>query len=251
VRYLFRSVLGTFLLAGGITALVYGIAQAIEIGNCGTDEHGRVIGPPCPTGTGAMIALMVAGAFVGIFGAGLYANRGEPDGSRSTGFGMGIAIGQLRFWGAMLIAGPAAAAIGIIDLHEDEFRPGMEVVLAGGGSLVLINILGALMFGGRGSPGEPRRKKVPPPTAAAPSPPPVGPLSPPPVPAEPVRQWEPDAGLAGLGTSTVADSGLAGAEQTAHADVYARLDKLSELHRSGALSDSEYETAKARLMAGL
>jgi hypothetical protein len=243
VRYLFRSVLGTFLLAGGITALSYGIAQAIEIGNCGTDKYGRVIGPACPTGTGPMIALMVAGAFVGIFGAGIYANRGEPGGGRSTGLGMGIAVGQLRFWAAMLIAGPAAAAIGIVDLHEDDFQPGLEIVIVSAGALVLVNVLGA-MIAGRATGGSPSREKVPPPTATVPPP------AAPPVPVE-VKQWDGQTGLAGLGTSTVADSGLAGAEQSAHGDVYARLDRLSELHRSGALSDAEYETAKARLLAEL
>ena len=146
MRYLFRTVLGTALLAGGLTALCYGIAQAIEIGSCGTDEHGRVVGPPCPTGTGPMIGLMVGGAFLGVFGSGIYANRGHLEGGvTGPGIGMGIAIGQLRFWAASIPAAAGAALIGIVDLHEDQFKPGMEIVWLGAGSVIVVNLLGVMM----------------------------------------------------------------------------------------------------------
>jgi len=55
VSRLIRIAMGLALFAGGLTFLAYGIAQAIENGNCGTDKYGRSVGPPCPTGFGPMI----------------------------------------------------------------------------------------------------------------------------------------------------------------------------------------------------
>ena len=43
-----RVLIGFALAAGGLTFLVYGITQAIEVGSCGTDEYGNSVGPPCP-----------------------------------------------------------------------------------------------------------------------------------------------------------------------------------------------------------
>lgn len=264
MRYLIRTVVGMFLLSAGLTSLAYGIAQAISVGSCGTDDQGRTVGPPCPSGVGAMIVFMVLGAFVGIAGGGLVASRGNPEGSSGGGLGMGIAIGQLRFWAAAIPAGAAAAAIGIIDFHEDQFQPGLEIVAATAGSIILVNVL-ASVFAHRSGVSR-ARLAVPPPggslsTVAMPppgmpmqSPPfgqtPVGPVAvPPPAPSSPTPQSE--TGLAGLGNSTIADSGLAGAEQSAHGEIYAQLDRLAELQRSGALSQADYETARAKLLAGL
>ena len=51
MRVIVRTGIGYLLFAGGLTFFVYGIAQAIETGNCGTDEYGRSIGPPARAGS--------------------------------------------------------------------------------------------------------------------------------------------------------------------------------------------------------
>ena len=58
---LIRTTIGLGAAAAGLTALTYGIAQAIENGSCGVDEYGNVLGAPCPDGFGPMIVLMVFG----------------------------------------------------------------------------------------------------------------------------------------------------------------------------------------------
>ena len=48
---LIRTTIGLGAAAAGLTALTYGIAQAIENGSCGVDEYGNVLGAPCPDGS--------------------------------------------------------------------------------------------------------------------------------------------------------------------------------------------------------
>ena len=92
-----RVLIGFALATGGLTFLVYGIAQAIEVGNCGTDEL-RELGRArrARPARDPMIVLMVLGTFVAIVGAGLASpGRGAS----------GIVGGTLRFIAALIIVG--------------------------------------------------------------------------------------------------------------------------------------------------
>jgi hypothetical protein len=115
VKVIVRTGIGYLLFAGGLTFLVYGIAQAIGLGNCGTDEYGRSIGPPCPSGFGPMIGLMIAGTFVALIGAAVAA------------VGLGV-VARLVLAGIVAIG--AGIALGFVDLHDDDSRPGLEIVAA-------------------------------------------------------------------------------------------------------------------------
>jgi len=95
--------------AGGLTLLTYGIAQAIEIGSCGTDEYGNVLGAPCPDGFGPMIVLMIAGSFVALAGAAL-------------------ASTLVRFILPIIVAACAGVVLGFVDLDETDTRPGLEII---------------------------------------------------------------------------------------------------------------------------
>jgi hypothetical protein len=123
VRLVVSTALGLAALAGGLTWFGYGLAQAIENGSCGTDKYGRAVGPPCPSGTGAMIALMVLGVFLAVGGAGLFSLRRGFAASGVLG-----GVGRLLF--GIFGVGIACAVFGIVDLHADDTRPGYEVVLA-------------------------------------------------------------------------------------------------------------------------
>jgi hypothetical protein len=123
VRLFVHTVLGLGLFAGGLTWFGYGLAQSIETGSCGTSRSGRVVGPPCPSGTGAMIALMILGVFIAVGGSALFSTR--------NGFApMGIVGGVGRLLFGILGVGAAAAVFAIVDLHADDSRPGYEVVIA-------------------------------------------------------------------------------------------------------------------------
>jgi amino acid transporter len=111
VSLVIRALIGFALAAAGLTFLTYGIAQAIEVGSCGTDEYGNAVGPPCPPGIGPMIVLMVLGTFVALIGA-------------------AIAGRLLRFIPVIMVAALAGVVLGIVDLHDDDTRPGNEIVVA-------------------------------------------------------------------------------------------------------------------------
>jgi amino acid transporter len=123
VGLVIRVLIGFALAAAGLTFLTYGIAQAIEIGSCGTDEYGTAIGPPCPPGMGPMIVLMVLGTFVALAGAAL-ASR------------------LLRFIAVIMVAALGGAVLGIVDLHAGDTRPGYEIVVAVVAPLLLFSLPG-------------------------------------------------------------------------------------------------------------
>jgi len=87
------------------------------------------VGPPCPSGTGALIALTILGVFLAVGGAGLFSVRG---GFAASGIAGGV--GRLLF--GIFGVGIAAAVFGIVDLHADDTRPGYEIVV-----VVLIAVL--------------------------------------------------------------------------------------------------------------
>jgi hypothetical protein len=137
MRVIVRTGIGYLLFAGGLTFLVYGIAQAIQMGNCGSDSYGRAVGPPCPTGFGPMIVLMILGTFVALIGAGV----------AWVGAGVGV---RLIFAGIVAIV--AGVVLGFVDLNADDSRPGLEIVIA------VLAPLAVLSLPGPAAP-EPRRRR--------------------------------------------------------------------------------------------
>ena len=132
--------IGFAMFAGGMTLLVYGIAQAIQMGNCGTDEYGTArSGPPAPSGFGPMIVLTIAGTFVALGGAAL----------RSSLMGLILAV---------VAAVCAGVVLGIVDLDEADSRPGLEIVAAVTAPMVLF----AVPFTGRAARRERDAPAVPP-----------------------------------------------------------------------------------------
>ena len=115
MRTIVRTGIGYLLFAGGMTFLVYGIAEAIEMGNCGTDEYGNSIGPACPSGFAPMIVLTILGTFMAIIGAGVAS----------------VALGVIaRLVLAAIVAVLAGVVLGIADVNAGDSRPGLEIVAA-------------------------------------------------------------------------------------------------------------------------
>jgi hypothetical protein len=126
VKSVLRIAIGFAAFAGGLTFLVYGIAQAITTGSCGSSSSGMSYGP-CPSGFGPMIALMVLGTLVAIVGLGIAA--GSPRG-----------VG--RFIAALIVAVLAGLVLGFVDLHSDDTRPGLEILAAVVAPLLLFTLPG-------------------------------------------------------------------------------------------------------------
>jgi hypothetical protein len=198
VRVIVRTGIGYLLFAGGLTFLVYGIAQAIETGSCGTDEYGRSIGPACPSGLGPMIGLMIVGTFVALIGAAV----------ASVGIGV---VARLVFAG--IIAVVAGVVLGFVDLHDDDSRPGPEIVLAVLAPLAVLSL-----------PGPKAREKRPRTPILQPvTDPPVTFATPPPV------------------TTT---------RQSAD-EIAARLRQLDQLKESGLLDEAAYKERRKQILAEL
>ena len=196
MRVIVRTGIGYLLFAGGLTFLVYGIAQAIQTGNCGTDQYGRSIGPACPSGMGPMIALMILGTFVALIGAAVAA------------VGLGV-VARLVFAGIIAIV--AGVVLGFVDLHDDDSRPGPEIVLA------VLAPLAVLSF-----PGPKARKKRPRAPIMQPgTDPPVTFATPPPA------------------TRQSAD------------EIAARLRQLDQLRESGLLDEAAYKERRKQILAEL
>ena len=209
MRLIVRSALGLGLLAGGLTCFGYGLAQAIENGSCGTDKYGRAVGPPCPSGTGPMILLMILGVFVAFAGASLFVSRRRVGAMAFVG-GVGL------FLFGLFVSGIASAVIGIVDLHDDDTRPGYEIVV-----VVLVAVLLPAI------PALLRR----------------GPAATPPPPA-----------LAGtpLAFTTAPPAPPAPAASPAKAeDIASRLRQLEQLKQSGLLSGDEYDQRRKQILAEL
>jgi TM2 domain-containing membrane protein YozV len=212
VRRLVSTVLGLGLFAGGLTWFGYGLAQTIENGSCGTDKYGRTVGPPCPSGTGALIALMILGVFLAVGGSGLFSTRG---GFAARGILGGV--GRLLF--GLFGVGIAAAVFGIVDVHADDTRPGYEIVI----TVLVLTLVPAIPALLRRQPaGTPVPALAGTPLAFATAPP--TPTRPPP--REPA-------------TTAKAE------------DVASRLRQLEQLKASGLLSGDEYVQRRKQILAEL
>jgi len=211
VRRLLRTAFGLGLFAAGLTWFGYGLAQTIENGSCGTSRSGQIY-PPCPSGTGALIALMVLGVFLAVGGSGLFSLRG---GFATSGILGGV--GRLLF--GIFGVGIAAAVFAIVDLHADDTRPGYEIVIA----VLVATLLPAI-------PALLRRQPAPAPSLAGA---PVAFATAPPAPAPtPTAPREP-------ATTAKAE------------DVASRLRQLEQLKASGLLAGDEYDQRRKQILAEL
>ena len=57
---------------------------------------------------------------------------------------MAVLGGMLRFFGATALAAIGAAVLGIVDVHPDDTRPGVEIVWLVSGSVLLVSLPGLL-----------------------------------------------------------------------------------------------------------
>jgi hypothetical protein len=231
VRLLVRTVLGLGLFAGGFTFFAYGLAQAIENGSCGTDRAGNTVGPPCPSGFGPMIGLMVVGVFAAFAGSWLFASR-----RRGMSVGLAVLGGMARFFVALLLVAAAAVVVGAVDFHDADTRPGMEIVAFVAATVLLLTVPGMLSAGAP-RPAAPAPAAAPPPPPAA-APPAAAP--PPPPAAAPPAAAPPPPAPAGF------DAQRARAE-----DVASRLRQLDQLRESGLLPDAEYAERRRQILAEL
>lgn len=219
--YYLKGFLGAALFFGGVALFNVKLVGLLETGTCASGNVAYEVAPgyECPEGTGTDILLMVGGIFAGLIGAGVYAFRGKsPRGDGGPGFAGFFGAGTFA-WGLFFAATGATALFTALTndtIGEDGELGGIIVgitFLVMGLPALLISLWGlAKSFGGS------RRDERPP----------------------------------GLGTApTAASSGIFGtptASPTASGDPLGKIERLDQLRKSGALTESEFEREKAKLL---
>jgi hypothetical protein len=107
-----RVAIGLVICGASVVAFAWGLYHLIRTGNCGTDENGFSVGPPCPPETAGHILAIIGAVFVSLAGMAIYGARGQ--GARPSRVGLGAIMWFLLFAGvsaAILLAtfGPAAS----------------------------------------------------------------------------------------------------------------------------------------------
>jgi hypothetical protein len=212
MRGVLRIAAGFAVFAGGLTFLVYGIAQAISIGSCGSSSNGLSYGPSCPSGMGPLILLMILGTFAALIGAGVASVR-------SSRGGVAVLGGVGRFIAALIVAVVAGVVLGFVDPHADDTRPGLEIVAAVVVPLLLFTVPAIGIVAAR---------KIKP--VAAPA----------------------DDGAIVWQTPAPKPAATANANANANAqDIASRLKQLEQLRASGLLDEAAYKERRTQILAEL
>jgi hypothetical protein len=232
MAYLLKAILGLGLFGGGITLANVKLVQLLETGTCASGNTPYAIRNPCPAGTGTAILLLTAGIFAAVIGAGLFAVRGTPSwSSRRDERVSAFAV----TWGIGFTATGATALIAA--LGDDSLGQGGEL----GGIIVGITFLvmgvPALLYAAWSliaSVGSRDER-----------------------PATTTMSLGSGGGTATTGAfggftapapRPAVGFGTVPRASTGEGDRIAKLEKLANLRKSGALTEQEFEREKARLL---
>jgi hypothetical protein len=81
--YLIKAPLGLGLFFGGLVLANVKLVSLLETGTCASGNTPYQIAQPCPSGTGTDILLLMGSIFAAIIGIGLFAYRGDPPWDRN------------------------------------------------------------------------------------------------------------------------------------------------------------------------
>jgi len=247
--YLIKAPLGLGLFFGGVILFNVKLVALLETGTCasGTNTPYLVV-QKCPSGTGTDILLLVGSIFAGLIGAALFGLRGDPPWNRD---GRGGRFGGISFglfaWGVFFTATGATSLIASLTNQAISDSSGGKLggIIVGGTFLVmgvpaLLIALGGLVKGLAGRGGRDER----PPTMTATS---SGMAS-----GRPMSRLS--AGLdqaraaqqmgSSLPWGSAPPSGAGGTSGQ-----IAKLERLQKLRESGALTQTEFEREKAKVLA--
>jgi hypothetical protein len=233
VGYLVKAGVGLALFFGGIVLFNVKLLQLLDVGTCASGNVPYEIAPgyECPEGTGTDILLLTASIFIGLIGGAVFAFRGDPPwGKRDRSFVGLFGYGTLA-WG-IFFAGTGATLM-IATLTDESLGADSELGAKITGITFLVMGVPALLIGLWGViKGVTGRDERP----AGASTGAAGLLSQVP-------------GLGKLG-SAVSSSTQAAAPGKAGGSSVDKLERLQKLKESGALTQSEFEREKAKILAG-
>jgi hypothetical protein len=246
--YLIKAPVGLAMFLGGIALFNVKLVSLLQTGTCASGNTPYQIAQPCPSGTGTDILLLMAGIFGGLIGAGIFAFRGDPPWNRdkpinsASGFSFGVFA-----WGLFFTATGATSLIAsLTDQAVQDSSGGQLGGLIVGGTFLVMGVPALLISLWNLVSGFGKRDERPA-TAVA------------------------TAGIGGMGGGMMSrmSAGLnqaRGAQQLASrlpwgstgpttsagggtGGQIAKLERLQKLRESGALTDSEFEREKAKILS--
>jgi hypothetical protein len=246
--YLIKAPLGLGMFIGGIVLFNIKLVSLLETGTCASGNTPYQIAQPCPAGTGTDILLLMAGIFGGLIGAGIFAFRGDPPWNKdkplnsASDFSFGLFA-----WGFFFTATGATSLIA--SLTDEAVKGSSGGQLGGlivGGTFLLMGLPVLLLSLWRLVSGLGKRDERPA-TATG-------------------------IAAAGMGSGGMMSRMSAGLNQARAAQQLgnrlpwgstgpaasagggtggqiAKLERLQKLRESGALTDSEFEREKAKILS--
>lgn len=221
MSYYIKSVLGAAIFIGAVVLFNVKLTELLDVGTCATGSTPYQIARPCPEGTGTDILLLTGSIFAGLLGAGIFALRGSSP--RGEGRLSGISSGML-VWGVFFTATGAVALLHA--LTSAAVTPGGKLGGAIVGATFLLMGLPVLIFILTGVISDLRDPSTPAPGA-------------PPPPRAPAPR------LVSAPTSPPAAASAQSGD-----DTIGKLERLQKLHESGALTPTEFELEKIKLLRG-
>jgi hypothetical protein len=245
--YLIKAPLGLGLFIGAVVLFNVKLVSLLETGTCASGNTPYQISQPCPSGTGTDILLLTGSIFAGLIGVAIFLRRGDPPwdrpGRRSRFGGGGFGVFA---WGLFFTATGATSLVASLTNQAIQDSSGGQLggIIVGGTFLVmgvpalLIALWGLVTGLGRRDEGAASM------TAAG-------------------------AGMSGGGAMSRMSAGLdqARAAQQLSSRLpwgsappssgavggtsgqIAKLERLQKLREAGALTDTEFEREKAKVLA--
>jgi hypothetical protein len=239
--YYVKTVVGAALFLGCITAFNIGLVNLMEIGTCASGGP-YVSARPCPEGTGGKMALLFGGIIGGLIGAAIFAFRGDRPGGSGESLAGGFFGWGTFAWGLFFAGTGTVALVSSLTMEDDGTDGKLGGLIVAGTFLTmglpvflfsLKGILTNLVSGRRGggsrgkemSMGDAANAAA---AAAASSSSPGGAGSSP--------GWAPPA------------AAPAPASRDSEVDELDQLARLDQLRKSGALSQTEFDREKAKIL---
>jgi hypothetical protein len=246
--YLVKAPLGLGMFVGGIALFNVKLVSLLETGTCASGNTPYQISQPCPSGTGTDILLLMAGIFGGLIGAAIFAVRGDPpwDRDRPINSGSSFSFGVFA-WGLFFTATGATSLIASLTNQQIQDSSGGKLGgLIVGGTFLVMGVPALLIALSGLVKGIGKRDERPPAAIAG-------------------------AGFGGTGGGMMSrmsaglnqaraaqqlsgrlpwgSAGPAPSPGGGTGGQIAKLERLQKLRESGALTDSEFEREKAKILS--
>jgi hypothetical protein len=223
IGYYLRLIIGLGLFLGGLVAFEVAISNLLQTGTCASGNTPYEIARPCPEGTGKYAVMLPGGIIVGLIGAAIYAFRGNRPGGDlfDPPIGFGTVAWALLFVGTGLVC---LYTRFIVDVDLDAGAKFATIFIA---ALFIPMGLAPVVFGAWSSWDD----------------------------RDSARRKASNPNLAGSGGSSVFSRMSAGnltssAGRAGGGDSLEKIERLNKLRESGALTQSEFEAEKAKLLGG-